>query len=176
MISIIVLVVIIFTIYPFFLKTDKITYKKNPKLKQETKKLEMQKEETYSVLKELEFDYLTNKLSKKDYEGLKKSYEQKAINILKELDDVKKGKKKKVYKKVLEDDEIEKEILKYRKLKKEKEKVKNICSSCETEYEIGDKFCRECGTSLIKKQLLCTKCGTEYQEGDKFCIHCGGKL
>jgi len=47
------------------------------------------------------------------------------------------------------------------------------CPKCHTENPYDNKFCRECGATLI---LVCTKCGSELQTGDNFCGKCGQNL
>jgi class 3 adenylate cyclase len=44
------------------------------------------------------------------------------------------------------------------------------CPKCHIENPEDNKFCRECGTSLLS---LCLECGNELQAGDKFCGKCG---
>jgi class 3 adenylate cyclase/tetratricopeptide (TPR) repeat protein len=47
------------------------------------------------------------------------------------------------------------------------------CPKCETEYQIGDIFCRNCGTKL---PLSCPECGNSIGATDRFCAKCGAKL
>ena len=47
------------------------------------------------------------------------------------------------------------------------------CPKCQSEYQAGDKFCRECGTKLPS---VCPQCGHEVSPKDKFCPECGAKL
>lgn len=47
-----------------------------------------QKEHTYAAIKELDFDYNMGKLSEEDYQELKKQYKQKAVDILKQIDEL----------------------------------------------------------------------------------------
>ncbi|MDQ1280109.1 MAG: hypothetical protein QG670_1371 [Thermoproteota archaeon] len=80
-----------------------------------------------------------------------------------------------------------------------------ICSKCGSQNRVGQKFCGNCGTSLMPArtikcpncqadnpetmkfcgncgkllqsvELKCPKCGTPYQVGTKFCGNCGEKL
>jgi hypothetical protein len=48
------------------------------------------------------------------------------------------------------------------------------CPSCQAEVAAGQKFCGECGTSVLKP--TCSQCGTQASPGTKFCGECGGKL
>jgi len=47
------------------------------------------------------------------------------------------------------------------------------CPKCQSEYQAGDKFCRECG---VKLPSVCQSCGHEVSPKDKFCPECGAKL
>jgi len=47
------------------------------------------------------------------------------------------------------------------------------CPKCQSEYQAGDKFCRECGTKLPS---VCPQCGHEVSPKDKFCSECGTDL
>ncbi|MCX5748627.1 MAG: tetratricopeptide repeat protein [Candidatus Saganbacteria bacterium] len=47
------------------------------------------------------------------------------------------------------------------------------CPKCQSEYQVGDKFCRECGTKLPS---ICPQCRHEVSPKDKFCPECGTDL
>lgn len=49
------------------------------------------------------------------------------------------------------------------------------CPECGTATRHGDRFCRQCGTSL-ERVLNCPKCATVFAPGDRFCGECGTKL
>lgn len=56
---------------------------------------------------------------------------------------------------------------------------RNVCPSCGTEQEKGNKFCTRCGRKLIldpPKVKFCTYCGSEITEGSLFCGKCGTKV
>lgn len=59
-------------------------------LKEELSHLLIRKEETLLSIKELEFDYETDKLSKEDYEDLRGKLETTAIVILERIDQLEK--------------------------------------------------------------------------------------
>ena len=48
-----------------------------------------QKDAIYAAIKELDFDYHMGKLSQEDYQSLRVSYEQQAVELLKRLEDAK---------------------------------------------------------------------------------------
>ena len=47
------------------------------------------------------------------------------------------------------------------------------CPSCQTDNPPTRKFCRECGTKLLR---ICPECAAENLPGDKFCGECGKPL
>jgi class 3 adenylate cyclase/tetratricopeptide (TPR) repeat protein len=47
------------------------------------------------------------------------------------------------------------------------------CPKCRIENPDDNKFCRECGTTLL---FTCAKCGNEFQSDDRFCGKCGQKV
>lgn len=51
-------------------------------------RLLMKKESLYSVIKEIEFDFKTGKLSESDYRELDRRYRREAIEVLRELDEL----------------------------------------------------------------------------------------
>ncbi|HEX8834909.1 MAG TPA: zinc ribbon domain-containing protein [Abditibacteriaceae bacterium] len=48
------------------------------------------------------------------------------------------------------------------------------CPSCDAEVAPGQKFCGECGTSMVKPQ--CPSCNADVAPGKKFCGECGTKI
>ncbi len=127
---------------------------------------------TYSMLKELEFDFQSGILTEDDYDDLSKRYKNQAISILKNLDDA--GKETSI------EDEIEKQVLRMRrgggklrpdtinnsgkntmteeKLEKQIQKLRQgtvqFCSQCGAKHQPGDRFCSQCGTGLRKEENL----------------------
>ena len=88
----------------------------------------------YSMLKELEFDFQSGILTDRDYRDLEARYKSKAISILRDIDDLKKG--------TTVEEEIERQVL---ELRKEKGR---FCPQCGAKCQKGDRFCSRCGTSL----------------------------
>ena len=120
---------------------------------EELQELRSKRDTTYSMLKELEFDFQSGILTEEDYRDLEARYKSKAISILKNLDDIGKGSNldEGTEKQVLElrqgksstiDEEVEKEILKLRRSKG------RFCPQCGARYQRDDRFCSLCGTSL----------------------------
>lgn len=59
------------------------------------KHLQVRKEEVLLAIKELEFDFQTDKISKPDFDSLHGKLEQEAVDLLETLDDLEKQLKKK---------------------------------------------------------------------------------
>ncbi len=54
---------------------------------------------------------------------------------------------------------------------------KTRCPSCDAPSLKNDRFCRKCGTELVRKQVaVCTACGRRVQLPAEFCGHCGHEL
>ncbi|MFC1976982.1 zinc ribbon domain-containing protein [Chloroflexota bacterium] len=102
--------------------------------------LHSRRDTTYSMLKELEFDFQSGILTEEDYRDLEARYKRKAISILKNLDDVGKGADL--------EEEIEKQVLELRRLKGQ------FCPQCGAKCQEDDRFCSRCGTSLSQGESV----------------------
>jgi hypothetical protein len=121
----------VFIIYPLF--------KQRPSqegLAQDDKLLELssRRDTTYSMLKELEFDFQSGILTEEDYRDLETRYKKKAISALRGIDELQEG--------TNVEDEIEKRVLQLRQTKG------RFCPQCGTKYQAGDRLCASCGTDL----------------------------
>ncbi len=96
--------------------------------------LHSRRDTTYSMLKELEFDFQSGILTDEDYRELEARYKRNAIFILKDIDNVKKGTKV--------EEEIERQV---RELRQSRGR---FCPKCGTSYQKGDRFCPHCGKGL----------------------------
>ncbi len=94
---------------------------------------------TYSMLKELEFDFQSGVLTKEDYRDLEARYKRKAISILKDIDDLEKGTEV--------EEIIEKQVLKLRRGKGQ------LCPQCGAKYQEDACFCSRCGASLSQGEV-----------------------
>lgn len=113
---------------------------------------------TYSMLKELEFDFQSGILTEQDYRDLEARYRGRAISVLRDIDAVEEGIQVED-----EEDEIEKRILELRRSKG-------------AEAEIDDEIEKQVRQLRRSKGPACQHCGAEYQEGDRFCAQCGESL
>lgn len=109
--------------------------------------LEIQKEEVYAAIKEMEFDHKMGKLSKEDYQNLRDKYTSKAVGSLKKIEELEREGNRSLDVEV----EIEKEILALQQEEAsggtKREKV-SFCTRCGRRASPGDRFCGQCGMRL----------------------------
>jgi uncharacterized protein (DUF2225 family) len=117
-----------FITYPFFKqKSPSVDLTEDEK----SQELYSNRDITYSMIKELEFDLQAGILSEDDYQELETSYKKKAISILRDIDDLEGG--------TAVEAAIEKQVLELRQSKG------LFCPQCGTKYHEGDRFCSNCG-------------------------------
>ncbi|MFH1624451.1 MAG: zinc ribbon domain-containing protein [Pseudomonadota bacterium] len=122
----------------------------SPRIDEQLRELNLQKEGAYATIRELEFDLMMGKLSEDDYETLKEQYTQDAIDCLKKIDEVLSNKKRKASPAEEDiEDEIEREISALRKIRSIKE-VTIFCTQCGARGSTGDRFCSQCGAELVR--------------------------
>jgi hypothetical protein len=118
-------------------------------------------ERAVAILREVEFDRETGKLSESDYEILKSTYTREALAALRS-DDATEATAAGV-----PDDEVEAVILKYRARP-------TSCEVCGPRPEPDAVYCSGCGRYLAG---VCSGCGAKVTEvGARFCPSCGGSL
>src|SRR3989304_4960008 len=79
---------LVFIAYPLFKqKRSLVTSDEDEKFRE----LHSRRDTTYSMLKELEFDFQSGILTEEDYRDLEARYKRKAISILKDVDNLEKG-------------------------------------------------------------------------------------
>ncbi len=143
-----------FIVYPFFKQKFGIV---DTNQNTELQELHSRRDTTYSMLKELEFDYQSGILTEEDYRDLEKRYKKKGVSLLKNIDQFSEG--------TGLDDDIEKQI---GKLRRSKSKTDDLDDDIEAQIkkmrspESGARFCPQCGE--------------KYRESDRFCTHCGTRL
>ncbi len=151
------------------------------------------KESSYRALRELDFDYRTNKLSDEDYQSLYRTYKADALATIRVLEEGA------VSETILLEKEIEEEIGRRRAMISQKTTntgvSPNLCSSCGKENTSKGRFCAYCGAELgnpckicgslslpdarfcnhcgAQLKYFCPQCGVDLQDGDKFCSSCG---
>ncbi len=122
--------------------------------------LDNKKETLVSAIRDIEFDYGLGKLSKEDFEELNNKYKLEAASVLKEMDEI-----QKLDNRQTSGDEIESEILSYRKT--------GASDDVLIEEEINS---FRSANQNNKPEIKCQKCGAEKSTGDLFCSKCGAKL
>ncbi len=132
-----VLTVLIFAFvtYPFFRRRSRLVDLGGDEKQRE---LYSKRGTTYSMLKELEFDFQSGILTEEDYRDLEARYKGKAISILRDIDNLEKEPEV--------EDEIEKQVLELRQNKGQ------FCSQCGARRQEGDHFCSKCGANLTKEE------------------------
>ncbi len=129
-----------------------------------TEELHSRRDTTYSMLKELEFDYQSGILTEEDYRELAARYKGKAISILKDIDSVEKGS--------AGEDEIEKKVRELRRGKKPATGNAGPKSSARVEAEVE----KQVQERRQKAGQFCGQCGTRRKPDDRFCSNCGARL
>jgi hypothetical protein len=118
-------------------------------------------ERAVAILREVEFDRETGKLSESDYEVLKSTYTRQALAALRSEDSAA------VSAAGVPDDEVEAVILKYRARP-------STCEACGPRPEPDAVYCSSCGRYLAG---MCSGCGAKISEaGARFCPSCGATL
>ena len=126
-----------FIAYPFFRRRPRSAASFEDERLQE---LRSERDTTYSMLKELEFDFQSGILTDEDYRDLETSYKRKAVSILKKIDGLQEP--------ASMEEEIEKQI---QELRRGEER---FCPQCGKKYQKGDLFCSHCGTDLDQGEKL----------------------
>ncbi len=112
--------------YPFFRsKNETMAFDVNHSIED----LEAKKVEIYKAIKDIEFDYEMGKLSREDFEELRSQYKAEAVKILKQLDQVRPGRRK-------------------RGGRVPAQAGQRFCTQCGTPVHAQDRFCRNCGAAL----------------------------
>lgn len=123
-----------FVVWPFFKLRSRSV---EPVEDERWQELQSQRDTTYSMLKELEFDFQSGVLTEEDYRDLEARYKNKAITILRDMDEATEGTVG-----IGIEEEIEKEVLALR------QKRERFCTQCGDRVDEGDRFCAHCGARL----------------------------
>lgn len=122
-----------FIVYPLLKqKSPSVDSVEDEKLQE----LRSNRDTTYSMLKELEFDFQSGILTGEDYRDLEARYKRKAISLLRDISDLEKGSGV--------EEEIERQVLELRRSKG------RFCPQCGAGCQEDDRFCSRCGTSLSR--------------------------
>ncbi len=119
-----------------------------PDLNERLNQITLKKEGAYAAIKELEFDLSMGKLSKEDFETMKKQYTLDALEYIEEIDQLQASEK---IDPKLTEEEIEK--------------------NTENENSPLHK-----DRSTIEDSVFCTQCGEKAENQDHFCANCGAEM
>ena len=164
-ILIIAAVVAIYIALPFFLKRNEqeaisleAGSKSEDPILEKIKSLNTQKDNLYTAIKDIEFDYGLGKLSKEDFEELNVKYKNEAASVLREIDAVEKEGGVQTL-----DSELEKEILAFRKSSSKTDidvDIENEISA----FRASNQYCPSCGAVVNTQDLFCSKCGAQLKK------------
>ena len=110
------------------------------------KQLTLKKDRAYATIKELEFDANMGKISKEDFEILKRQYMLEAVDSLKEIDELDTVKTKRTGP---EGKNIERKTSALRQ-NKSANKPQVFCVECGSRAASRARFCPSCGAKLVK--------------------------
>lgn len=167
--ALLIVLAIAFVAYPLFKRSDELDVAFVGLSDPVVENLVVQRDATYSAIKDLENDHAMDKLSDADYRSLRVKYETKAVAILQELDGwvgaTPNGRA------VSAEEAIEQQV---GRLRRAAMPGSMKCPKCGTAHAAEDVFCAKCGASL--RGVRCPSCGKRAALGDKFCAKCGKTL
>ena len=134
-------------LYPL-LKPDQYKITPVSRVTESLRQLKVKKENAYAAIRELEFDFNMGKLSKTDFNSLKRRYRADAVRLIEEIDKLQS--ERKVDETTPEADlesQAEGKIIAWRK-KKSHDAQSVFCVQCGTKVSIPGRFCHSCGERL----------------------------
>ena len=153
----------------------------------EVSELLSQKDAALFAINELESDYEIGSLSQGDYQELRKKYEEKAVALIKTVDELRNESGLDEISHI--DEEIEARVSSLRRAKNTTEqdiearalnlrRTKGMpdgkaCPGCGLPLQPDAVFCSRCGVALSMK---CPGCSAQVRAGDLFCLRCGMAL
>ena len=176
---ILTVLVFAFIMYPFYRQRLRPLA---PVESERLRELHSKRDTSYSMLKELEFDYASGILTEEDYRLLETKYKKKAIDVLKEMDNVENASP--VEDEVKDEDEVEKWVRQVRQkhsdnntIGSELEKqVSQLRRKRNAGTKIGDRIERQVDELRKVPARFCSQCGSKVRESDRFCSNCGAQL
>lgn len=167
----------------------------------ELEELMAKRDETLAAIKELEFDYESGSLSPEDFKEMEERYRERAIAILKDIDQWQAGE--------TAEDAIERQVSALRQaqdtalrqaqagrpvgeaeiedlIERQVREMRQgrpaavgpveaatatFCYNCGTRLREEARFCPNCGASLTQRR--CSQCGSPLEPEDRFCAQCG---
>ncbi|MFH1647353.1 MAG: zinc ribbon domain-containing protein [Chloroflexota bacterium] len=121
--------------------------------------LRSRRDTTYSMLKEVQFDYQSGILTEEDYKDLETRYKARAITLLKDMDGLAAAESG--------DDEIEKRV----------RALRRTANAPKEKGDIEDEIEKRVRALRRKNEpAVCPGCGEKRPEGARFCPSCGQSL
>lgn len=131
----------VFVVSPLF-RQQSGTVSRSPE-EDELEQLTLHKETLYTAIRDLDFDFQTDKVDDRDYRELRHHLETEAIELLRRMDAVDPLGRL--------DDEIEREILAIRRqhpATDAEQALQSLCTACHAVLQGDEKFCPFCGHAL----------------------------
>jgi cytochrome c-type biogenesis protein CcmH len=130
----------------------------------------IKRESTFAAIQEIEFDHEVGSLSDEDYRDLDIRYKERAVNVLKELDELQQDEDL--------DDAVERQVQALRRGRSASQaseaaqeiETGSACPECGRAVGRDDAFCAKCGAAL---RLTCASCQAPLNPEDRFCAKCG---
>lgn len=144
-IALMIVVALAVVVYPYFKSSNELDVSFSDVSDPVLESLVVQRDATYSAIKDLEFDHAMSKLSDSDYKLMRSKLEAKAVSILQELDGLVGTSKppEQAKRAQMSDEEIERRIQQMRGGAK-----KVQCAKCGTLGAANDRFCAKCGAPI----------------------------
>ena len=167
----------LFVALPFFLKagrhgTEGLENVAPDPVLERLKYLDTQKGSLFSAIRDMDFDYDLGKLTKEDFEELRKKYRIEAASVLKEIDDISKNSGLKTLERQIEDEIKTSRGTKSGYAREEGETEKEILRARKNPFSAYT----DSRNAVNYASGNCATCGNQYGEEDLFCSKCGAKL
>ncbi len=156
--------------YPYFRRE---TEQQGDETEWQLRELLAAKNTIYSTLKELDFDRLAGKLSEEDFRQLEAQYRERAILVLREIDELLEERERTENLDTALSETLEGEILALRKATEEAPGP--VGAAEEASPPAGDaldnppepRFCANCGVPVSSTDKFCSSCGTPFRGGPR---------
>ncbi|NOX89382.1 MAG: zinc ribbon domain-containing protein [Calditrichaeota bacterium] len=132
-----------YVLYPLFQTKYRLHYVPFDLEDPDLSVLKKTKNELLSAIKEIEFEFRMGKIASDDYEKLKTDYQNRALHVLKKIDEFDNGEPG--------SGDLESEISKYKQQLKTASPIRGdakFCTQCGKKNEAGYKYCFNCGEKL----------------------------
>jgi predicted nucleic acid-binding Zn ribbon protein len=114
------------------------------------------REAVLAALRDLDFDFMTGKVSEEDYQPVRNQLMAEAAQYFEQVEK--------------EAERLEALIQTRRKAQQEGAR----CGHCDAPVRAGQRFCSKCGSAVNNE--LCPSCGKNIKPDDLFCPSCGNAL